>query len=65
MCKNILHCETEHSCVLSNNKEAERRARNRKYQRNYHAKFSRSKKLASSGMFISTKLISYPLCWFT
>ena len=33
-----MQCETEHSCVQSNDKEAERRARNREYQRNYRAK---------------------------
>ena len=31
-------CQTKHSGVLFNDKEAERRAKNRKYQRNYCAR---------------------------
>ena len=33
-----MQCETEHTGVQSNDKEAERRARNQEYQRNYSAK---------------------------
>ena len=33
-----MQCKTEHTGVQSNDKEAERQARNREYQRNYRAK---------------------------